>query len=98
MLGLLCVGGIGGNMMSAILDSKSIGVGASGAVFSVMGCIFVWVWLNYHKMDANRGRFLIFILFINFATLIIGFFEAHTDAWAHVGGLVVGVAYGVLNL
>ena len=75
-----------------------MGVGASGAIFSVLGCMLVWCWLNYHKMDVNRVRFLIIILVINGVTLLMGFLEAHTDAWAHVGGLIVGSAYSFLNL
>ena len=30
--------------------------------------------------------------------MLTGFLEAHTDAWAHLGGLITGVAYGFLNL
>jgi rhomboid protease GluP len=44
---LLLTGGVAGNLFSAWAKPYSIGVGASAAIFAVLGALCVWVWLNF---------------------------------------------------
>jgi membrane associated rhomboid family serine protease len=78
-----------GGGLGYLLLSTSVGyvVGASGAVFGLMGAYLVFLV----KMKLNAGQMYI-IIGIN---LIVGFLPG--IAWeAHVGGLIVGAAVGYL--
>jgi len=44
---LVLAGGVAGNLFSAWSKPYSIGVGASAAIFAVLGALKVWVWLNF---------------------------------------------------
>ena len=44
---MLILSGIGGNLMSATLSPYSIGVGASGCLYGVLGSLVAWVGLNW---------------------------------------------------
>ncbi len=83
--------GIGGNILSLMhelqRDEYAISVGASGAIFGILGAM-LWV------MVCNKGRIenisikgIIVIIFIN---LYLGFADTSVNNFAHVGGLVVG--------
>ena len=99
MLGLLIVGGIAGNMLSTVLARYTLGVGASGCVYSMLGALIVWYWLRQAHMGGERGRFLLFMLILNGVTFAFSFFTQTTsDAWAHLGGLLVGIPLGYLNV
>ena len=51
---LLLMGGVAGNLFSAWAKPYSIGVGASAAIFAVLGALCVWVWLNFQRLGAFR--------------------------------------------
>lgn len=70
---------------------QSVSVGASGAVFGVLGALFVALYrhrahlagLNAKKVLTSQGVFMVF-------ALAQGFAKDGIDNAAHVGGLVVG--------
>jgi rhomboid protease GluP len=101
------VGGLVGSLASyafstdpagglSILDGLS--VGASGAVFAVIGGITVY-FARYHSNFGAQGRAIlqnmVIVIVIN---LIYGSVAGNIDNWGHIGGLVGGVvvALGVL--
>ncbi len=82
--------GISGNILSTLLGSPySVGVGASGAVFGIAGSI---IYLGLRRPELFKyiiGSRFIVSLMIN---LFISFTLPGIDAWAHIGGLVGGLA------
>jgi membrane associated rhomboid family serine protease len=73
-------------------DPRSLGVGASGAIFGLLGA---WVAYNYRRrgsaMASAQLRWAGFLIAIN---LFLGFSVASIDNFAHIGGLIGGAAAG----
>ncbi len=40
---LIILGGIGGNLFSAVISPYSVGVGASSSLFALMGAQIMWI-------------------------------------------------------
>lgn len=91
------IGGLIGSLASYAF-SGSISVGASGAVFAVIGGITVY-FARYHSNFGAQGRAIlqnmVVVIVIN---LIFGLSAGNIDNWGHMGGLAGGalVAWGVL--
>ncbi len=86
------LGGIGGNLLSLIVEiytgNMAVSAGASGAVFAVIGGVFVVIlkWKGrIQEMTASR-LFLMIIL-----TIYYGFQSTGIDNAAHIGGVVSGI-------
>ena len=68
-------------------------VGASGAVFGVVGALFLLVLLNRGRLESiTMGRMAFAILF----SLYNGFTSTSTNNAAHVGGILTGFAITAL--
>lgn len=94
-IGFYLLSGIGGSVAVQLWGYTSPDaftsptVGASGAIFGVLGATLVL----FYKFQQNFTSLLI-LLAIN---LVIGFLPGTTIAWqAHVGGLLVGALLGLL--
>jgi membrane associated rhomboid family serine protease len=91
-LGLFLVSGFLGNALSFRIHPFEISVGASGAVFGILGA---WVAYSYRRRANPRAeqmlRGLIGLIAIN---LVIGFTFRGIDIWAHIGGLIGGAIIG----
>ena len=96
------LGGLTGSLFSVALNGPSVNaVGASGAVFAIIGAEILFLY-NHRKLfgqtAAHQLRQLIFIALLN---LGYGFASQFSDAavqldnWGHIGGLVggLGLAY-----
>ncbi|HOB41724.1 MAG: rhomboid family intramembrane serine protease [Bacillota bacterium] len=91
--------GIWGSIISTYLsDPMVLGVGASGAIFGLAGCLF-YFGVRYPKHFAviAGSRFILVVLL----NLIIGFTNPLIDNYAHIGGLfggfVAACAFGLPN-
>ena len=91
---LLCAAG--GSVLTILLDPDQSAVGASGAIFGVIGLLFV-VSRRHHavlgrearSMMAGIGTYLVFLLVFTF--IVPGI------SWTgHLGGLIVGATLGFL--
>jgi membrane associated rhomboid family serine protease len=75
-------------------DPRSLGVGASGAIFGLLGA---WVAYNYRRrgsaMASAQLRWALLLIGIN---LFLGFSFASIDNFAHIGGLISGAVAGWL--
>jgi membrane associated rhomboid family serine protease len=85
--------GIGGNVASYVFGPvNSVGAGASGAAFGLLGALLAW---GYHRRRSAVGsmtiRWAVQILVIN---LFLGIAIPGIDLLAHGGGFVTGVALG----
>jgi rhomboid protease GluP len=92
------LGGLAGSVLSALLGNwQSYSIGASGAVFAILGAEFVFLYHHRQMMGAQgaaRRRSLINLAVINilFGLLANASGSAVSiDNWAHMGGLAGGV-------
>ncbi|MCC6803447.1 MAG: rhomboid family intramembrane serine protease [Anaerolineae bacterium] len=91
------LGGLAGSVLSAVLGSdNSYSVGASGAVFAVIGAEFIYLY-QHRKLLGARGRAqmrsLLYLAVINLffgALTSVAGAGIRVDNWAHLGGLIGG--------
>ncbi|NLU08728.1 MAG: rhomboid family intramembrane serine protease [Clostridiales bacterium] len=81
------ISGIASSIVSYMF-SPSISVGASGAIFGLLGASLVFAL----KMKRQVGRgFMMNIMSVIVLNLIIGFSIANVDNFGHLGGLIGGI-------
>lgn len=86
-LALYLISALGGSVAVALIAPFQPVVGASGAVFGLLGAMFV----IGRDLGANM-KGIIIVLGIN---LVIGFIPGFNIAWqAHIGGLAIGALIG----
>jgi membrane associated rhomboid family serine protease len=86
---LYLVSGFGAGIASVLLnDAYTVSVGASGAIFGLMGAF--WVFTRRWHVNSSQVTSLIAI------NLILGFVLPGVDWHAHVGGLIAGAALATL--
>ncbi|WP_322487209.1 rhomboid family intramembrane serine protease [Chloroflexus sp.] len=94
-LALYLLSGLGGSIASYAL-SPAPAVGASSAIFGLIGGLGIFYYLNRQALGEfgrNQVRGIVAIAFIN---LLIGFAaQGVIDNWGHLGGLVSGVLIGM---
>lgn len=79
---------ISGSLLSILLNQGSVSVGASGAVFGIMGALLYFGY-NYRVYLGNTlVKEIIPVILINLA---FGFMLTGVDNYAHIGGLVGGI-------
>lgn len=81
------ISGLIGSLFSAIF-TKSVSVGASGAIFGVLGSL---LYFAYHYRLILGSSLKYEILPVVLFNLIIGLFIPGVDIYAHVGGLIGGI-------
>ncbi len=93
------LGGLAGGVLSVVLNDASIySVGASGAVFAVLAAQFVYLY-QHRKLLGARGRAqmrslaMLAIINLLFGALTgLGGAALRVDNWAHIGGMIGGLA------
>lgn len=85
--------GISASLWSAVLSPKNVSVGASGALFGLVGADITYVAYNYQYIP-HAKRELIFIAIITLVTFLFGI-GSSVDNYAHLGGLISGLGLGV---
>ena len=92
---LLC--GVGANLVSMTVNlmtgSLSVGAGASGAIFGVVGGLVHAVGVNRGRLEDLTSRQLGVMILL---TLYHGFTSMNIDNAAHIGGLAAGILLGIL--
>ena len=96
---LFLLSGIGGNIVSVLYDNalgvNTYSVGASGAVFGVMGVLLLLIAKGRKKLRSGSSM-LPRAAFAVFYAVYSGFKNPYTDNAAHIGGLATGVLLGIL--
>ena len=88
-LSIYFLGGLTGNLFSLLLlDSLTISVGASGAIFAMFGAAVIYARRSFRQSIIGA---LIYALFLLFLSSGIG-----VNNFAHVGGLVAGLVIGYI--
>jgi len=89
-------GAMGSVLLTCCTNPMGISVGASGALFAMIGCHVSWLIMNWNNVHNPRHRMcnVVMILVIN---IIIGFgwTAGNIDNTAHFGGLITGMLMGL---
>jgi rhomboid protease GluP len=90
---LYILGAYTGNVISFLLSSTdSRSVGASTAIFGLLGAEAVFLFQNRKLFAGQFSRSIQNLVFIAIVTLIIGT-QSGIDHWGHVGGLLGGLMF-----
>jgi len=95
---VFALAGVGGFIASYVASPVGISAGASGAIFGLLGAVFVELTLQrrHHRAAWSRG------MWGSLAVIVIGqvgidfMYSGVTDQYAHAGGALVGAALGAL--
>ena len=86
---IFIVSGILGNLLSvAFLQNNFVSVGASGAIFGLLGAL---LYFGYHYRVYLSGVIKSQIIPIIILNLVIGFMTTSINNVAHIGGLIGGI-------
>lgn len=88
--------GLGGSLLSSLFLQNKISVGASGAVFGLLGAMLSELITNWSMYESKCGALitLIVVVVLNLAVGIL----PHVDNFAHIGGFIVGFLAGFVLL
>lgn len=78
---------LGGSIFSYIFSPYSISVGASGAIFGLLGAMLIFGIKHRDKIGKSYMMNIVQVIIIN---IIIGVSLSNIDNFAHLGGLIVG--------
>lgn len=96
-IGLLyLISGFGGSLLSALFIQSNISVGASGALFGLLGGMLSELITNW-SIYANKVAALLTLVVIIAVNLAVGILP-HVDNFAHIGGFVSGFLLGFVFL
>ena len=84
---------MGASVLSYLLAPRSLSVGASGAIFGVLGAILVFVIKEKNKLSKGSLGNILSVIALN---LYIGFTITNIDNYAHIGGLIVGIIISII--
>ena len=84
---------LGSSILSYLLAPKSLSVGASGAIFGVLGALLVFVIKEKDKLSKGTLGNIIAVIGLN---LYIGFTIPNIDNYGHIGGLIVGIIISII--
>ena len=84
--------GAGGNIISGLwelmMKRYSISVGASGAVFGLIGALLVLVLFHRGRLEQIKWQGVILMIILS---VYNGFVVDNINNAAHIGGLIIGI-------
>ena len=86
--------GLGGSLVSIGFSTRP-SVGASGAIFGMMGALVVFLWEHRDRFAVRDRRVAGVMAVWAGLTLLVGYFTPYVDNAAHLGGLAAGAAIGL---
>jgi len=92
--------GVGGSLLSIAWASERLSVGASGAIFGIVGALLAGLKFgNLGLSGAQRAQMISSMISFSAINFALGFgflgFGANTDNMAHLGGFVTGLLIGL---
>ncbi|CAN8245338.1 unnamed protein product [Cochlearia groenlandica] len=90
------ISGLGGSVLSSLFLQESISVGASGALFGLLGAMLSELLTNW-TIYANKAAALVTLIFIVAINLGLGMLP-RVDNFAHIGGFLTGFCLGFVLL
>lgn len=94
-LALYLVSGLCGGLLSVVFSSGSISIGASGAIYGLLGAMLL---LTKKRGSRDTGMNYATMLLLAVTGIGFGFLEPQVDNMAHIGGLLGGMAMFLLLL
>lgn len=91
MLAIYLLSGIAGVLLSLALSPDTLSVGASGAIFGLLGALGVFYFLNRSTFGEAGSIQLRQIVMVALLNLALGL-SPGIDNWGHLGGLLYGAA------
>ncbi|XP_028756389.1 RHOMBOID-like protein 2 [Neltuma alba] len=88
--------GFGGSVLSSLFIRNNISVGASGALFGLLGAMLSELITNW-TIYTNKAAALVTLVVIIVINLGIGILP-HVDNFAHIGGFTTGLLLGFILL
>jgi rhomboid protease GluP len=85
-LSIYFLGGITGNLLSLLLPLDTISVGASGAIFAMLGAAIIYARRSFRQSIIGALIYAFFLLFLSSGPDVNNF--------AHIGGLLTGLLIG----
>ncbi|KAL5815374.1 hypothetical protein ACOSQ3_026159 [Xanthoceras sorbifolium] len=93
---LYLLSGFGGSILSSLFIQHNISVGASGALFGLLGAMLSELLTNW-TIYANKAAALLTLVVIIAINLAVGILP-HVDNFAHIGGFLTGFLLGFILL
>ncbi|XP_043715996.1 RHOMBOID-like protein 2 [Telopea speciosissima] len=90
------VSGFGGSVLSCLFIRSNISVGASGALFGLLGAMLSELISNW-TIYSNKAAALLTLVIIIAINLAVGILP-HVDNFAHIGGFLTGFLLGFVLL
>lgn len=90
--------GISASSTSYVFNDVGISVGASGAIFGMMGAMISFFAINRKIFGKDGLNTLYGVIILSIINLWFGTTIDGVDNWAHIGGLVSGLILGVALL
>ncbi|MBO8140570.1 MAG: rhomboid family intramembrane serine protease [Firmicutes bacterium] len=88
---LYLLGGLWGSAASLYFSPLAFSIGASGAIFGLLGYLLFTRWRDPLAMSPALSRWVTTIVILNIAFTVIG---PRIDVWGHFGGLLGGFLAG----
>ncbi|XP_024400713.1 RHOMBOID-like protein 1 [Physcomitrium patens] len=96
-IGLLyLISGLGGSLLSSLFNHNAISVGASGALFGLLGATTSELITNWSRYRSRCSQ-LFQLIIVTGVNLAIGLLP-RVDNFAHIGGFVTGFLLGFILL
>ena len=86
--------GISASSTSYVLNDVAISIGASGAIFGMMGAMISFFAINRRFFGRDGLNTLYGVIVLSIINLWFGTTIDGVDNWAHIGGLVSGLILG----
>ncbi|MCL2016741.1 MAG: rhomboid family intramembrane serine protease [Defluviitaleaceae bacterium] len=77
--------------VASLFLTQGFSAGASGAVYGLVGAVFIYTRLTKSNMDIINSRIVLVYIVLGLA---MGFFIPNTDYFGHIGGLAAGILLG----
>merc|ERR1740117_969681 len=88
--------GVGASLLSAVGSPSSVSVGASGALFGLLGADLIYLVMNWPEIPGNSSEMCVLcvVIVLNFIMGVSKAGPGAIDNWAHLGGLLTGIFCG----
>ncbi|EMS68810.1 Inactive rhomboid protein 1 [Triticum urartu] len=94
--GIYLISGVGGSVLSSLFIRSAISVGASGALFGLLGAMLAELLSNW-TIYTNKVAAVTTLLFVIAVNLVLGILP-HVNNFAHIGGFLTGFLIGFVLL
>lgn len=84
---------IGSSGLSYLMAPKSLSVGASGAIFGLLGAMLVFAIKEKNRLNKGVIGNIFAVIALN---LYIGLTVSNIDNYGHIGGLIIGIVISVI--